>query len=139
MPLHTINYYVCGDQASLTSNNYWHTVQPNDTVSTSDYSGPVNGYKGPSGASTNSPGNCSGLYHWAWNQNPVQAMWIWSNAYLPDGTCSVDVHIPSWYAGAPDALYSLSISSSIDSNAYNFDVQNQNQQVTTWITLHINN
>ncbi|HEY0756959.1 MAG TPA: serine/threonine-protein kinase [Ktedonobacteraceae bacterium] len=138
-PLISKSYYVCGDQVSLTNTNYWNTVQPGATVNTSDYAGPVNGYAGPGGDLNKSPGNCSGLYHWAWNQNPVQAMWSWSNASLPNGTCSVDIHIPSWYAGAPDALYSLSISSTSDSSAYNFDVQNQNQQTTTWVTLHINN
>lgn len=138
-PLTTFSYYVCGDQVSLTNINYWTTVAPGSTVKTADYSGPVNSYTGPSGNPANSSGNCSGRYQWAWDQNPVQAMWVWSNAYLPNGTCSVEVHIPSWYAGAPDAHYTLTISSSTSSASYAFDTQNQNQVATTWITLHIQN
>jgi serine/threonine protein kinase len=138
-PLTTFSYYVCGDQVSLTNVNYWTTVPPGSTVKTTDYSGPVNSYTGPSGNPANSSGNCSGRYQWAWDQNPVQAMWVWSNAYLPNGTCSVEVHIPSWYAGAPDAHYTLSISSNTSSANYTFDTQNQNQVSTTWITLHIQN
>lgn len=138
-PLTAFSYYVCGDQVSLTSLNYWTTVQPGSVVHTSDYSGPVNSYTGPGGNPANSSGNCSGRYQWAWDQNPVQAMWIWSNAYLPSATCSVEVHIPSWYAGAPDAHYTLTINSNTSSASYVFDAQNQNQVATTWITLHIQN
>lgn len=134
-----ISYYVCGDQAILTDINNWTTVPAGKIIHTPDYSGPANGYTGPGGNPARSSRNCSGRYQWAWNQSPVQAMWIWSNAYLPNGKCSVDVHIPSWYAGAPDALYTLTIRSSTSSASYTFDPQDQNQPATTWITLHIQN
>jgi hypothetical protein len=49
----------------------------------------------------------------------------------------MDVHIPSWYAGAPDALYMLTISSGTSSASYTFDLQDQDQLATTWITLHM--
>jgi transcriptional regulator with XRE-family HTH domain len=134
-----LSYYVCGDQAILTDIKNWTTVPAGSLIHTPDYSGPANGYTGPGGNPARSPRNCSGRYQWAWNQSPVQAMWIWSNAYLPNGKCSVDVHIPSWYAGAPDALYTLTIRSSTSSASYTFDPQDQNQPATTWITLHIQN
>ncbi len=136
---YAMSYYVCGDQARLTSLNAWNTVPPNTTVHASGYSGPVNSYMGPGGNPKNSPGNCSGTYQWAWDQNPVQAQWTWSNAHLPNGSCSVSIHIPSWYAGAPDAYYTLTATSDAGSSAnYAFDVQTQNQPVTTWLDLHMN-
>ena len=136
---YAMSYYICGDQATLTNLNAWNTVPPNAVVHASGYSGPVNSYSGPGGNPKNSPGNCSGTYQWAWNQNPVQAQWTWSNAHLPNGSCSVSVHIPSWYAGAPDAHYMLTATSPDGGSAdYAFDTQNQNQPVTTWLDLHMN-
>ena len=136
---YAMSYYICGDQAKLTGLNTWNTVPPNTTVHTSQYSGPVNSYMGPGGNPKNSPGNCSGTYQWAWDQNPVQSQWTWSNAHLPNGSCSVSVHIPSWYAGAPDISYTLTaISATGSSTNYAFDVLNQNQPVMTWLDLHIN-
>ncbi len=136
---YAMSYYICGDHVVLTNSNAWNAVQANATVHASQYSGPVNGYAGPAGNPKNSPGNCSGFYQWAWNQTSVQAQWMWSNAHLPDGICNVSVHIPSWYAGAPDAHYVLTATPNAgDSTTYAFDTQNQNQAVTTWIDLHIN-
>lgn len=132
-----ISYYVCGDEAILTDINDWTPISAGTIIHNSDYSGPSNGYSGPSGNPARSSRNCSGRYQWAWNQSPVQAMWTWPNAYLPNGKCSIDVHIPSWYAGAPDALYMLTISSGTSSASYTFDLQDQDQLATTWITLHM--
>lgn len=136
---YAMSYSICGNQVQLTNLNAWNTVAANATVHASGYSGPVNSYAGPSGNPKNSPGNCSGIYQWAWDQNPVQAQWTWSNAHLPNGSCNVSIHIPSWYAGAPDAYYTLTATSDAGSSTnYAFDVQNQNQPVTTWLDLHIN-
>ena len=132
------SYYVCGDNVKLTNLNAWHTVTAGTVVHTSDYSGPVNSYTGPSGNPKNSPGNCSGTYQWAWGQDSVQAQWTWSHAYLPAGSCYVSVHIPSWYAGA-EARYTLTVTTDAGSTTnYTFDQQSQDQPVTVWLDLLIN-
>ncbi len=135
-PRVSVSYYACGSQATLTGGP-WNTVQPGTTVNNANYSGPVNSYTGGSGINAASS-YCSGLYHWAWNQYSSQATWVWSNAYLPSGRCSVVVHIPSWYAGASAAIYTLYISSSNGNVSYSFDPTDQNQIATTWLSLLIN-
>lgn len=146
--LQGVQYTFCGDQVSVQSSG-WTSV----TNRSASPAGPVQGYTGPSrytvdtttgpwpsanvngGIGNSNSGNCSGLYYWAWNQPSLTTTWTLQNVALYKPECSVWIYIPSWYAGAPDAQYSLILLSNDAGQTFNFAPLNQQPYSAQWVPL----
>jgi hypothetical protein len=98
------------------------------------------GYQGGSGVAQT--GNkCSGDYHYGWDNYYHLAQWNFSH-HVPTSSaplkgkaqCSVSVFSASWYSGAPDAQYALTLTGA-DSQTINWDPFNQNQNTSGWYGL----
>ena len=134
---------LCGSDAQFPGNTTWAPITAGTTAYEPD--GTVVqavGYQGGSG-SLRLANNCSGNYHYGLDQYYHLAQWKFSalnnGTSLPNAysQCSMSVFVPSWYAGAPDAQYTLTIAGTT-TDTLAFDTFNQNQNSSGWYTLTVN-
>lgn len=129
-----ITYVLCGSEAQMPYNtdpqtglpdpnsNQWTYVlapeiahQPDGSpITATGYTGPHHDINHPDGV------NCLGDYYYGWDQYYHKATWTWSvdtsiasplfpNLHSQLKDCRALVYIPTWYAGAPQARYSIDI------------------------------
>ena len=140
----TIDTYLCGSDTQFPNNasNTWAPVAAGTIAYEPD--GTVVHAVGYQGASSFSA-SCSGNYNYGLDQYYHLAQWSFQSNNAPgsyylvykNSPCSMSVFIPTWYAGAPDAQYALTITG-VGTRTVSFDAFNQNQSSSGWYTLTVN-